>query len=98
MSGCPHEHFNAVVDVNRMFPTDADVTDSAAPHSLAIEIRVTCAACQRMVQFEGPIGMQIGRGAHPCVSVDGTELRAAGFIGNNDTPLLGFRMEVHGDG
>ena len=87
MSDCQHESFNANVDIHRL------MADEDGPmESLAIDVRASCAQCGKPVRFEGPIGLSIGRGAHPCVSFDGLELRAAGHMGNNDTPHLGFRL------
>lgn len=87
MSDCEHENFNAIVDINRL----SEFGDGPVA-SLSIDIRVQCASCGKPVRFEGPIGTLVGRGAHPCVSLDGLELHAAGHMGNNDTPLMGFRI------
>ena len=84
---CTHEDFKATVGVSRLTETDGGPL-----RSLSIDIRVECSSCGKPVRFEGPIGISVGRGAHPCVSLDGLELRAAGHMGDNDTPLMGFRI------
>lgn len=87
MSDCTHENFTANVEISRIHNGD-----EGPMASLAIDVRAECSDCRKSVRFEGPIGAAIGRGAPPCVSIDGLELRAAGHMGNNDTPLMGFRI------
>ena len=87
MNDCTHEYFNANVEVSRLYNDD-----DGPIASLAIDVRAECTDCGKPVRFEGPIGVAVGRGAPPCVSLDGLELRAAGHMGNNDTPFIGFMV------
>ena len=68
MSKCEHLEFAATVNVHRL--TDGD--DGPVTGFLA-EVRISCQACGRKMQFRGlPAGIDTG-GA--CVSVDGLEAR-----------------------
>lgn len=87
MSDCQHENFVANVEIYRLTSGEGGPVAS-----LSIDVRAECSSCGKPVRFEGPIGLSIGRGAQPCVSFDGLELRAAGHMGNNDTPLMGYRI------
>jgi len=92
MSDCPHPDFVASVDVNRMFSAGTepvpDEMAAGAPDSVTIEVRIRCAACDKAVRFEGPPGVGVGPGSPPMVSLDGTELRAAGHLGENRSPTI----------
>lgn len=85
---CPHPSFTARVDVHRLF--DAEMSEAVAartvPDSVAVDLAVECSTCGAPVRFEGPIGVHIGPGARPTVSVDGAELRANGHLGENRSP------------
>lgn len=91
---CMHIDFAALVEVHRLF-TD-DVAESEAlthrPDSVTVDVTVSCVACGAKVRFEGPIGVEVGPGAQPCVSMDGTELRATGHLGENRTPGVRVRL------
>lgn len=66
---CPHEHFTATVEVNRLCKTDGGPIEA-----YSADIRVQCAQCGEPFRWIGaPAGLQPDR---PCVSVDETELRA----------------------
>ena len=65
---CPHENFNAWVEVNRL----TDKEDGPITGYSAV-IRISCAACDETFRF---IGCDAGlRGDQPMVSVDEAELR-----------------------
>ena len=67
---CPHENFDAYVDVNRLTRSDDDPT----PVAFIADIKVSCADCGEPFRWTGvPAGMSH---AQPMVSVDETELRA----------------------
>lgn len=92
---CVHLDFVANVDISRLYDgLRCDEATERAPDSLALDVRAQCAACGKQVRFEGPIGIAVGSGARPTVSLDGTELHAAGHMGNNDTPPVTIRMSV----
>lgn len=88
MSNCPHDSFSADVSIQPL-----SNEDGGPVASLAISLRAWCSVCGEPVRFEGPIGAAVGRGAPPMVSIGGLELNAAGHMGNNDTPLMGFRVK-----
>lgn len=66
---CPHEDFDAVVEVNRLTSEpDGPVTAYSA------DIRIRCSQCDEPFRW---IGVQAGvRPDQPMVSVDETQLRA----------------------
>jgi hypothetical protein len=67
---CAHENMGAFVDVIRMMKSD----DDPEVVGYSAEIRVSCVECDEAFVFVGaPIGMSPGK---PCISPDGTELRA----------------------
>jgi hypothetical protein len=79
--------FVAVVEIGRLFDgIECNDAIDRAPDSVSIDVRAHCAACGKAVRFEGPIGVAVGPGAPPMVSVNGLELRAAGHLGENRTP------------
>jgi len=93
---CIHLDFLADVEISRLFGgVECNDAIERAPDSLAIDVRARCAACGKAVRFEGPIGVAVGPGAPPMVNIDGTELRAAGHMGNNDTPPIRMMLR-HG--
>lgn len=96
---CFHLDFTAFVDIARLFNPDDDeaMAEYMAPRSVSITVIAECTACGKRVRFEGPIGIGVGAGAAPTVSIDGTELRAAGHMGDNGTPPLrvSFNHGVH---
>ena len=93
MNGCPHTDFLANVEICRLF--DSDVADvESRPDSLSIDVRAWCKDCGKSVRFEGPIGVAVGPGAPPMVSLDGTELHAAGHMGENLTPTIIARFHL----
>lgn len=66
---CPHENFEAMVDVNRLTATEGGQVEGYSAN-----IRVTCADCGEPFRW---IGAGAGlRPDRPCVSVDETEMRA----------------------
>lgn len=66
---CPHEHFAATVEVNRLASTE-----DGPIHAYSADIRVQCADCGEPFRW---IGLQAGlMPTKPMVSVDETELRA----------------------
>lgn len=85
---CVHADFDAWVEVHRLFGDNTAEADALTvpPDSVSVDVRVTCHDCGKAVRFEGPIGVGVGPGARPMVSLDGTELRAAGHLGENRTP------------
>ncbi len=65
---CPHEHFGANVEVNRLTNADGEVT------GYATDSRVWCADCTEPFRW---IGLRAGMTPRqPMCSVDETELRA----------------------
>lgn len=96
MSDCLHLDFTAGVEIHRLFNTEEDtaIGETLPADSLAIDVKAECAACGKAVRFEGPIGVNVGAGARPTVSLDGTELRATGHMGENGTPFIGVRFGV----
>jgi hypothetical protein len=67
---CDHENFISNVEVNRLQRSDEDSTIVG----FSADIRIRCVACDEPFVFHGvPIGLLSDR---PCISVDGTELRA----------------------
>lgn len=67
---CPHEDFNAYVEVNRLTASDSDPT-VIGYHA---DIKVNCRNCGEPFRWTG---VQAGMSqAHPMCSVDETELRA----------------------
>ena len=68
---CPHEDFQALVDVARIAKSDDDPTIVG----YSAEIRVHCANCDEPFRWTGPyeVGMVADR---PTVDASGTELRA----------------------
>lgn len=88
---CKHLDFAAFVDVHRLF-NGSEIDESEAadvePDSLAIDVRAECTGCGKAVRFEGPVGVAVGPGARPMVSFDGLALRAAGHLGENNTPPI----------
>lgn len=92
---CNHVDFAASVDIHRLFDgVEVDEADALnrQPDSLAIDVRAECAGCGIKVRFEGPIGVSVGPGAQPMVSLDGLELRAAGHLGENRTSAITARF------
>lgn len=66
---CPHEDFEARVEVNRLTGTEGGPVDA-----YAADIKVSCAQCGEPFRW---IGLHAGmRGDRPMVSVDETELHA----------------------
>lgn len=94
MTDCVHLDFTATVEISRLYNDGEDETLAltTAPRSLAFDVRASCVACGKAVRFEGPIGIAVGPGAPPTVSFDGTELHAAGHMGNNDSPPIRVRL------
>ena len=94
---CVHPDFFAEVEISRLFSSDVAETDASnlQPNSLAIDVKAWCQQCGKPVRFEGPIGVDVGPGSVPKVSLDGLELRAAGHMGDNNTPSIrvGFYHE-----
>lgn len=88
---CIHLEFIATCSVSRLFADDAVDVLSHSPDSVAIDLSIICVDCRKAVRFEGPIGVGVGPGAAPTVSFDGTELRAAGHMGENATPPISMR-------
>jgi hypothetical protein len=90
---CPHEDFNAFVDVNRLTATDGGpVTGYAA------DIRVSCAQCDEPFRWVGvQAGLSQGR---PMCSPDETELRAPLRPASSDPDfglgLPGFAVRYRG--
>lgn len=67
---CPHENFDAVVDVNRLGKSDDDPTIIG----YTADIRVWCTDCKEPFRW---IGVQAGMSpARPMCSVDEGDLRA----------------------
>ena len=67
---CPHERFDAYVDVNRVLAAEGDET----PAYFMADIKVTCADCGEPFRWTGAqAGMDPRK---PMCSVDETELRA----------------------
>ncbi|WP_019060006.1 hypothetical protein [Streptomyces prunicolor] len=65
---CPHDNFDAYIDVNRVTATDPTVVGYHA------DIKVNCRDCREPFRWTGvPAGMSQ---RHPACSVDETELRA----------------------
>jgi len=91
-SGCSHGTFEAAVQVGRMFDSDEAIAAGGDPDSVTVEVRAWCLECGKAVRFEGPIGVSVGPGARPMVSLDGRELRAAGHLGENRTPSITARL------
>lgn len=91
---CMHIDFAAFVEVHRLFTDDVPESEALTrqPDSVGVDVTASCAACGRKVRFEGPIGVEVGPGAVPCVSFDGTELRATGHLGENRTPGVRVRL------
>lgn len=96
MDDCTHPDFAAFVDVHRLFDTDEHEADPLAVQSdsLAITVRADCSVCGKAVRFEGPVGVATGPNAPPMVSFDGTELRAAGHMGENKSRGIVVRMRT----
>lgn len=68
---CPHENFNATVDINRI---GTEETSDGMPRAYVADIRVRCADCKEPFRWTGlRAGVSF---AHPMVSVDETELHA----------------------
>jgi hypothetical protein len=66
---CPHERFEANVEVNRLAPAEG-----RPPTSYSADVRVWCADCEEPFEWVGaPVGLSPRA---PAVSVDGRELRA----------------------
>lgn len=64
---CPHEHFEAAVDVNRI------TNDAGQVVRYQADVRVRCVRCAQLFRFIGlPAGLDLNGAA---VSVDGTEGR-----------------------
>lgn len=89
---CVHLEFAATVVVSRLFASDDVDALTTPPESIAVDVSVVCAQCGRPARFEGPIGVAIGPGAAPSVSLNGLELRASGHMGENTTPSVTVRM------
>jgi hypothetical protein len=67
---CPHENFNAYVDVNRITASDTDPTVVG----YNADIKVTCADCGEPFRWTGiPAGVSPRQ---PMCSIDETELHA----------------------
>jgi len=65
---CPHENFEAVVDVNRITETEG-----GPAVRFNADVRITCAGCGTPFRFIGlPAGLDLNS---PTVSVDATEGR-----------------------
>jgi len=85
---CAHGTFEAAVQIGRMFDSDEAIAWGRDPDSVTVEVRAWCLECGKAVRFEGPIGVSVGPGARPMVSLDGKELRATGHLGENRTPSI----------
>ena len=85
---CAHGTFEAAVQIGRMFDSDEAIAAGGDPDSVTVEVRAWCLECGKAVRFEGPIGVSVGPGARPMVSLDGKELRATGHLGENRTPSI----------
>jgi hypothetical protein len=68
---CPHEDFEAFVDVNRI---GTEETPDGSPRAYMADVRVNCAQCGEKFRF---VGVRAGVSfAAPKVSVDEAELHA----------------------
>lgn len=67
---CPHEHFDAYVDVNRITASDTDPTVVG----YTADIKVTCRDCGEPFRWTGVRAGMSPR--QPMCSIDETELRA----------------------
>ncbi|WP_262058535.1 hypothetical protein [Streptomyces sp. STR69] len=93
---CPHENFDAFVDVNRITASDNDPTVVG----YAAGIKVKCRDCDEPFRWTGvPAGVSPAR---PTCSVDETELRAPLRPASADPDfglgLPGFAVQFHGQG
>lgn len=81
---CTHEHFEAVVAVNRLSSVEGGPIDA-----YSADIRVRCGDCEEPFRWIGvPAGLSPAR---PMVSVDETELRAPLRPASSDPDFgLGF--------
>ena len=88
---CPHDAFNATVDVHRLL----DTQDGEALRCM-VDLRVVCARCDTPLTFALPMGANLVQGA--MMSVDGTEARLTARIGIPREPggTLGFGMRYGG--
>lgn len=67
---CPHEDFEARVEINRLHASDTDTV----PNAFSADITVNCAGCGERFRWIGvPAGLS---GGHPTVSVDEFTLHA----------------------
>jgi hypothetical protein len=67
---CPHEDFEARVEVNRLLASEGDTE----PNAFAADITVSCVACGERFRWIGvPAGLN---GGHPTCSVDEFTLHA----------------------
>lgn len=97
---CPHEDFEATVEVNRIACSDDDPTIVG----YSADVRVSCGQCDEPFRWTG---LQAGLSpAEPMVSVDETELRAPLRPASADPDFgmglpgfaVGFRAGPAGDG
>jgi hypothetical protein len=89
---CPHENFEAWVEVNRLKPTDGEPVNA-----YAADIRIHCRDCDEPFRF---IGVQAGLMPNrPMCSVDETELRAPIRPASSDPDfglgIPGFAVRMH---
>lgn len=89
---CKHEDWDAYVAVNRLTKSDDDPTVIG----MNAEVKIWCRACNEPAVFIGaPIGMLATK---PCISPDGTELRAPLRPQSEDPAfgmgIAGFSMRV----
>ena len=93
MSDCPHENFDAFVDVARI-----EESEGGPIGGFMAEIKVWCHDCGEQFAFHGdlPIG---SLPCQPCLSSDRTELRAPLRPVSSDPSfglgLTGFTMRQH---
>ena len=96
---CPHEAFEAFVEVNRVLADGAD--PDAAPTAFVAEVAVRCAQCEEPFRWVGvPAGLS---GANPTCATDGLILNAPLRPASSDPDfglgMQGFAVTAHtGDG
>ena len=91
---CPHEDFEARVEVNRLLVREADTE----PNAFAADITVNCAGCGERFRWIGvPAGLS---GGHPTCSVDeftlSAPLRPASSDPDFGLGIPGFAISMHG--
>jgi hypothetical protein len=89
LKACPHENFNAIVNVNRIQKSDQEPDAIIAYNA---EIRISCRDCGQPLEFYGlPVGVSPYR---PTVSLDGQEMRAPLVLPGTVPPdgLAGFAV------